>query len=64
MRMARARAPMARAGSFRVPMQVTTCSSFSMVSMGDFSKVRPRKSLILPMKMVTAMPAVKPVVMV
>ncbi len=42
----------------------TTCSSFSMVSTGAFSKVRPRKSFIWPINMVTAIPAVNPVVMV
>lgn len=45
-------------------MQVITCPSFSMVSTGDSLKVSPRKSLIWPIKMVTAIPVVKPVVMV
>ena len=45
-------------------MQVMTCISFSMVSTGDSRKVSPRKSLICPMKIVTAIPVVNPVVMV
>ena len=45
-------------------MQEITWPSFSMVSTGDSLKVSPRKSLIWPIKMVTAIPVVKPVVMV
>ena len=63
-KMARARQPTPRAVTFMVPMHRTTCSSFSMVSTGAVWKVRPIKSLIWPIRMVTAMPAVKPVVMV
>ena len=61
---ARARPPTPTAAGFTVEKVRTTSSSFSIVSTGAFTKVRPKKSFSWPMRMVTAMPAVKPVVMV
>ena len=56
--------PTASAWTFSVPKQAITCSSFSIVSTGAFSKASPIKSLICPITIVTAIPAVKPVVIV
>ena len=63
-RIARDRAPMSTAMGFKVSIHTKTSLSFSMVSTGECKKVIPMKSLIWPMKMVTAMPVVNPVVMV
>ena len=63
-RMARAIRPTSKAVGLNVPMDSITASSFSIVSTGLWVKVSPRKSLICPIKMVTAIPLVKPVTMV
>ena len=66
MRMAMPTPPTMRAWGLKVEMDSKMASSFSPVSMAlvPGAKVRPRKSLICPTRMVTAIPAVKPVVMV
>ena len=65
-RMARHTAPTARACQFAVPIFWATACSLSMVSTVGVpvGNARPAKSLTCPMTRVTAMPAVKPVVMV
>ncbi len=64
-RMARQTTPTAQACQFTVVM-LSAVASLSMVSTVDApaENVSPRKSFICPMTSVTAMPAVKPVVMV
>ena len=62
--MARAMQPTARAHRLTVSKQEINSSIFSTVSMGAFWKVTPKKSFSCPTTMVTAMPEVKPVVMV
>ena len=62
--MARARTPTPTAVQLAVWKVWATSSTFSKVSTGERVKVRPKKSFSCPMRMVTAMPAVKPVVMV
>ena len=66
MRMARHTTPTITACQFIVPIfpaMAFTLSTVSMVTV-PAGKVSPRKSFICPMRIVTAMPAVKPVVMV
>ena len=62
--MASATHPTATALMLQVEKQEKNSSSFSTVSTGEFWKVTPKKSFNCPTTMVTAMPAVKPVVIV
>ena len=63
---ARHASPTIRALMLSVPMLAVTAASLSMLSMGAVPAgyVRPSRSLSWPITMVTAMPAVNPVVMV
>ena len=63
-RMARARHPTRAAVQLTVWKVRATSAAFSTVSTGAWVKVRPKKSFSWPIRMVTAMPAVNPVVMV
>lgn len=63
-RMARQTAPTSTAQTLTVPRFRKKQAAFSIVSMGLSAYVTPKKSFHWPMKMVTAIPAVKPVVMV
>ena len=56
--------PTTRACQLNVPIHLNTSRSFSIVSIGEFTNVSPRKSLICPIAIVTAIPSVKPVVIV
>ena len=64
--MARQTTPTAHACQFTVAMLCAVAENLSMVSTvgAPAENVSPRKSFICPMTSVTAMPAVKPVVMV
>ena len=62
MRIARDITPTRTAVKFTEPNVDTISSTFSTVSTGEFLNVRPKKSFICPISIVTAIPPVKPTV--
>ena len=63
-KIARETTPIKAAIGLIVVIECIISSTFSTVSTGEFLNVRPKKSLICPIKIVTAIPEVKPVVIV
>ena len=63
-RIARATSPTTSACQLNVPILSAIASTFSIVSTGEVWNVSPRKSLICPIRIVTAIPNVNPVVIV